>query len=74
MQALHLGLNFNEMLVKYSESEIPIKEMAEKLMNDSTKADEGELPGICAPKWEFDLSSIFVDVDTSLVNIISWNE
>lgn len=43
--------------------------MVEKLMKDNVKADESELPRICALDWEFDLSSIFVEVDTPLVNI-----
>lgn len=46
-----------------------MKEMVEKLMQDSVKADKSGLPGICSLDWEFDLSSVFVEVDTPLVNL-----
>lgn len=60
---------FKEELRRYGESEIPVKEMIEKLMRDKVKANESELPHICATDWESNLSSIFVEVDTPLVNI-----
>ncbi|KAF4365369.1 hypothetical protein CsatB_007955 [Cannabis sativa] len=65
-KAQRLELRFKEELTKYHESEIPVKEMVEKLMRDKVKADKSELPGICALDWEFNLSSIFVEVDTPL--------
>lgn len=40
-------------------------------MRDTVKADESKLPHICSLDWEFNLSSIFVEVDTPLVNIVS---
>lgn len=54
---------------RYGKSEIPVKEMVEKLMRDKVKADESDLPQICALDWELNLSSIFVEVDTPLVYI-----
>ncbi|XP_060961595.1 uncharacterized protein LOC133031865 isoform X1 [Cannabis sativa] len=71
-KAQRLELRFKEELTKYHESEIPVKEMVEKLMRDKVKADKSELPGICALDWEFNLSSIFVEVDTPLVSIDSF--
>lgn len=71
MQAQRLGLNFKQWLGKHGEGEITVKEMVEKLMRDSVKADKSRLPGICSLDWEFNLSSIFVEVDTPLVNIIT---
>lgn len=46
--------------------------MIDKLMRDTVKADESKLPQICSLDWEFNLSSIFVEVDTPLVNIVSY--
>ncbi|PON34298.1 Transport and Golgi organization protein [Parasponia andersonii] len=65
-KARRLELSLKEEMSRYSESEIPVKQMVEKLMRDKVKADESELPGICALDWEFNLSSIFVEVDTPL--------
>lgn len=72
MQAQRLGLNFKELLCKYGEGDIPVKEMVEKLMKDSAKAEESRLPGICSLDWEYNLSSVFVEVDTPLVNVIKF--
>ncbi|TXG51913.1 hypothetical protein EZV62_021082 [Acer yangbiense] len=65
-KAQRLGLNFKELLCKYGEGDIPVKEMLEKLMKDSAKAEESRLPGICSLDWEYNLSSVFVEVDTPL--------
>ncbi|KAJ4702294.1 transport and Golgi organization 2-like [Melia azedarach] len=65
-KAQRLGLNFKQWLGKHGEGEITVKEMVEKLMRDSVKADKSRLPGICSLDWEFNLSSIFVEVDTPL--------
>ncbi|KAJ6736531.1 SER/THR-RICH PROTEIN T10 IN DGCR REGION [Salix viminalis] len=35
-------------------------------MRDKVKADKSRLPGICSIDWEFNLSSIFVEIDTPL--------
>ncbi|XP_021285449.1 transport and Golgi organization 2 homolog [Herrania umbratica] len=61
-----LGKNFKQMLNKHGKNEVTMKEMVEKLMKDKVKADKSKLPGICALDWEFNLSSIFVEVDTPL--------
>ncbi|GMN34746.1 hypothetical protein TIFTF001_004873 [Ficus carica] len=65
-KAKRLEETFKEELRRYGESEIPVKEMIEKLMRDKVKANESELPHICATDWESNLSSIFVQVDTPL--------
>ncbi|KAF5740960.1 hypothetical protein HS088_TW11G01042 [Tripterygium wilfordii] len=65
-KAQRLGQKFKELLCQYSEGEIPLKIMAEKLMRDRVKAEVSRLPGICSIDWEFNLSSIFVEVDTPL--------
>lgn len=46
-----------------------MKEMIEKLMRDTVKADESMLPHICALDWESDQSSIFTDTDTNMVTL-----
>lgn len=73
MQAQRLGKNFKQMLNKLGKNEVIVKEMVEKLMKDKVKADKSKLPGICALDWEFNLSSIFVEVDTPLVKISTIN-
>ncbi|XP_071725019.1 uncharacterized protein [Rutidosis leptorrhynchoides] len=65
-KAQRLGLNFKVLLEKYGQDEIPVKEVVEKLMKDTVKADESRLPRICSSDWEMNLSSIYVDVDTPL--------
>lgn len=65
-KAQRLRLNFQKELIKYGESEIPVKELIPKLMKDKVKADKSKLPRICALDWEYELSSIFVEVDTPL--------
>ncbi|KAI3459950.1 hypothetical protein Pfo_016613 [Paulownia fortunei] len=65
-KAERLQLNFKLQVKQYGEGEIMVKEMVEKLMRDTVKADESKLPNICSPDWEFSLSSIFVEVDTPL--------
>jgi uncharacterized protein with NRDE domain len=65
-KAQRLGLTFKAQLGKYGKGEIPIKEMVGRLMRDTVKADESKLPHICSLDWEFNLSSIFVEVDTPL--------
>ncbi|WJX32663.1 hypothetical protein P8452_20961 [Trifolium repens] len=46
--------------------EIHVKEVIKKLMKDRVKADKSMLPNICSLDWEFNLSSIFVEVETPL--------
>ena len=50
-----------------NDEKICVKDMIEKLMRDTTKADNSKLPCICSTDWELELSSIFVEVDTPLV-------
>lgn len=69
-QAKRLEQKFKEHINNYGKGEIPVKEMTETLMRDTVKADESKLPGICARDWEFNLSSIFLEVETPLVNKI----
>lgn len=71
LQAQRLRLSFKEQLGKYGKGEIPVKEMVERLMRDTVKADESKLPRICSLDWEFNLSSIFVEVDTPMVNLLA---
>lgn len=64
-----LKMNFKKMVNVRGESDEELfsyKEMVEKLMRDTTKPDETQLPHICSLDWEFSLSSIFVEVDTPL--------
>ncbi|CAA3022890.1 transport and Golgi organization 2 homolog isoform X2 [Olea europaea var. sylvestris] len=65
-KALRLERKFKMQLDRYGEGEIYVKEMVERLMKDTVKADKGKLPNICSLDWEFNLSSIFVQVDTPL--------
>ncbi|XP_022153121.1 transport and Golgi organization 2 homolog [Momordica charantia] len=64
-KAQRLRLKFNEQLHKCDGGEIPVKEMIERLMRDTVKADESKLPHICSLDWELDLSPIFVQIQTS---------
>ncbi|XP_051118252.1 uncharacterized protein LOC127242660 [Andrographis paniculata] len=65
-KAEKLEERFRTEVGKYAEGEIPTKEMVEKLMRDTEKADDNKLPKICSRDWEHNLSSIFVEVDTPL--------
>ncbi|CAI9113376.1 OLC1v1013963C1 [Oldenlandia corymbosa var. corymbosa] len=67
-KAQRLEKSFKSLMDKYGEREIPLEELCEEpLMKDSTKdEDESKLPGICAPEWEHQLSSIFVDTETPM--------
>ncbi|KDP36783.1 hypothetical protein JCGZ_08074 [Jatropha curcas] len=65
-KAQRLEVKFKEQLDKYGEGEIQVEEMVEKLMKDRVKAEKSKLPGICSLDWEYNLSSIFVEVDTPL--------
>lgn len=70
-QAQRLGNNFKELLDTYGEEELPVKEMVEKLMKNTEKDDESMLPHIFPPEREYNLSSIFVDTITPLVNLVT---
>lgn len=59
-KAQRLGQNFKELLNKYGKDEVPVKQMAEELMRDTTKADKSSLPGIYPIEMEYKTSSIFI--------------
>ncbi|KAG9151684.1 hypothetical protein Leryth_001989 [Lithospermum erythrorhizon] len=63
-KALRLQQNFRGLLDQYSKTEYHAKEMAEKLMQDRTKDNDTNLPGIYPPEFEHQLSSIFVEAET----------
>ncbi|KAF3796161.1 hypothetical protein EJ110_NYTH03193 [Nymphaea thermarum] len=65
--AERLGRNFKDLIQQYGGKEIHEKNMVEKLMNDTVKAERNMLPGTGHdPEWEFSLSSIFVETDTKM--------
>ena len=66
-----MGNNFKELLDTYGEEELPVKEMVEKLMKNREKDNESLLPHIFPPEREYNLSSIFVDTNNPLVNLVS---
>ncbi|XP_031482375.1 uncharacterized protein LOC116252339 [Nymphaea colorata] len=66
-KAERLGRNFKDLIQQYGGKEIHEKNMVEKLMNDTVKAERNMLPGTGHdPEWEFNLSSIFVETDTKM--------
>lgn len=69
IQAQRLEREFKKLFESHEGGEIPMGELAQKLMNDTRKAsDKSKLPHICSLDWEYNLSSIFVQVDTPLVS------
>ena len=68
VQAERLGNSFKELLDKHGDGEIPTEEMVEKLMKNTIKDEESLLPHMYSPEREHQLSSIFVDTYTRLVN------
>lgn len=69
-QAQRLQKAFKLVLEEYGESEIPVESAAKQLMKDTTKDEERSLPGIYAPEWEYQLSSIFVEAETASVRTL----
>ncbi|QHN94138.1 uncharacterized protein DS421_17g598680 [Arachis hypogaea] len=65
-KAKRLESNFKKEIAKYGKEEIPAKEVIENVMKDRVKAEKSVLPHICSLEWEYNLSSIFVEVDTPL--------
>ncbi|KAH7664278.1 Transport and Golgi organization protein 2 [Dioscorea alata] len=62
-KAQRLVQNFKKLLMK-QEGDVPLKEMAEKLMQDTTRVDQDQLPNTgCGLEKESLLSSIFIDID-----------
>ncbi|XP_062178569.1 uncharacterized protein LOC133883305 isoform X1 [Phragmites australis] len=67
-KAVRLGKNFRELLRKHGDVEVEAKDIVERLMTDTTKADKDRLPNTgCDPNWEHGLSSIFIEVQTDQV-------
>ncbi|KAL5206498.1 hypothetical protein ABZP36_034707 [Zizania latifolia] len=64
-KAIRLSKNFREFLRKLGDDEVEAKDIVERLMTDTTKADKDRLPNTgCDPNWEHGLSSIFIEVQT----------
>lgn len=63
MQALRLKQHFTGFLNMHGNDECPIWEMSEKIMRDTVKDEKEMLPGIFPPEWEYQLSSIYVDIE-----------
>ncbi|CAN1156569.1 Transport and Golgi organization 2 homolog [Linum perenne] len=65
-KAERLSRGFKEFMDKYGEQEeLPVKLIAETLMMNTIKdEDRTLLPGVYAPDYEYQLSSIFVDMDS----------
>ncbi|WRX14773.1 Transport and Golgi organization protein 2 - like 1, partial [Theobroma cacao] len=61
-KAQRLGHSFKEVLARYGEDELPLKETVAELLMDRTKDDSSMLPGIFPPEVEYHLSSIYIDV------------
>lgn len=67
-QAERLSKKFTELLTRHGEKEINAKEAVEEVMLDNIKADRDKLPHTgCSPDLEFQLSSIFIDINTERV-------
>lgn len=69
MQAQRLKQHFTNFLNMYGNVECPIGEMPEKLMRDTVKDEKEMLPGILPPEWEYNLSSVYVDIETPKVDL-----
>ncbi|PIN15703.1 hypothetical protein CDL12_11639 [Handroanthus impetiginosus] len=65
-KAERLRRSFEDVVEKYFEAEISMKDMSKLLMNDTTKDDESELPGIRPADFEYPASAVFVETDTPL--------
>ncbi|KAL3618094.1 hypothetical protein CASFOL_038415 [Castilleja foliolosa] len=65
-KAQRLRCSFKDAVEKCFDDEISLKAITEALMNDTSKDDENELPGILSPAFEYPLSAIFVEADTPL--------
>ncbi|CAN0926964.1 Transport and Golgi organization 2 homolog [Linum grandiflorum] len=65
-KAERLSRSFKEFMDRYGEQEeIPAKEIVETLMRNTIKdEDRSLLPGVYPPDYEYQASSIFVDIDS----------
>ncbi|KAK9070838.1 hypothetical protein SSX86_009406 [Deinandra increscens subsp. villosa] len=61
-KAQRLEHGFKDLLDEYGVGEIPIKDMVDKLMGNTVKDDISMLPRIYAPEFEYQLSSVFVNI------------
>ncbi|CAM8898751.1 unnamed protein product [Rhodiola kirilowii] len=66
LKAKRLDHGFREKLKSYSDSELPVKDLVEGLMTNTTRDDFSLLPKIYPPEREHQLSAIFVECDTPL--------
>lgn len=71
-QSQRLGNSFKEVLNKYGDDEVSLKEMAVQLMTDTTRDDRSLLPCIYSPEVEYELSSIFIAYARELVKPINY--
>ncbi|XBI24671.1 hypothetical protein VPH35_049745 [Triticum aestivum] len=70
-KAIRLGKNFREFIRKHGEDEVETKDIADRLMTNTTRADKDRLPNTgCDPDWEHGLNSIFNEVQTDKCNCI----
>lgn len=69
LQAQRLKQHFTDFLNLYGNDEYPVGEMCEKMMRDTVKAEKETLPGIYPPEQEYQLSSIYVDMETPKVDV-----
>ncbi|KAL8092197.1 hypothetical protein AgCh_034477 [Apium graveolens] len=67
-KAQRLKQHFTNFLNIYGNVECPIEEMPEKLMRDTVKDEKEMLPGILPPEWEYQLSSVYVNIETPKVD------
>jgi len=66
-QAERMRQSLEEFIKEYGESDLPIKEMVEKLMTNRVKDEEWMLPGVQPREREHPLSAIFVETVLSSV-------
>ncbi|CAA0835052.1 Protein of unknown function (DUF833, partial [Striga hermonthica] len=64
--SVRLRHSFEDVVEKFFNSDISLKDITEILMKDTTKDDENELPGIYPPVLEYQLSAIFVETNTAM--------
>ncbi|XBI61872.1 hypothetical protein VPH35_042612 [Triticum aestivum] len=68
--AIRLGKNFREFIRKHGDDEVEAKDIADRLMADTTRADKDRLPNTgCEPNWEHGLTSIFIEVQTDKAGV-----
>ncbi|KAK8665444.1 hypothetical protein V6N13_005611 [Hibiscus sabdariffa] len=61
LKAQRLDQNFREVLAKYGNGALPLKETVAELMMDTTKDDLSSLPQIFSPETEYPMSAIYID-------------